>query len=82
MEERNERLICALIAGRRALFVPGCWPVERRFFACVNPFHAGHVQELKMLHDLPNAKKKQTKTRMMSVRKEGQEAWQDGVPNK
>ena len=45
MEERQPRSTSGLSAGPRALFVPGCWPVCRRFFVFVNPFHARHVRE-------------------------------------
>ena len=44
--EQNPRLITGLSAGREALFVPGCRPVEQRLFVFVNPFHARHVREL------------------------------------
>ena len=54
-EEQNQRLtrglyrfISGLSAGREALFVPGCRPVERRLFVSVNPFHARHVRESKV----------------------------------
>ena len=45
MEEYNERLTRGLAAGRRPLFVPGCWPVDRRLFVSVNFFHARHVRK-------------------------------------
>ena len=41
----HNRFIRDLSAGREALFVPGCWPVDRRLFVSVNPFHARHVRE-------------------------------------
>ena len=41
------RLIRGLSPGPRALFVAGCWPVYRRLFVSVNPFHARHVREFK-----------------------------------
>ena len=44
-EEQNQQLTTGLSAGREALFVPGCRPVERRLFFSVNPFHARHVRE-------------------------------------
>ena len=43
MGEHNERLTRGLSAGPRALFVPGCRPMDRRLFVPVNPFHARHV---------------------------------------
>ena len=45
-EEANQRLTSGLSAGREALFVPGCRPVEQSLFVSVNPFHARHVREL------------------------------------
>ena len=39
------RFIRGWSAGRKALFVPGCWPVYRRLFVSVNPFHARNVRE-------------------------------------
>ena len=44
-EERNDRLTRGLPAGRRRLFVPGRWPVDRRLFVSVNPYHARYVRE-------------------------------------
>ena len=44
----DKRFVSGLTAGREALFVPGCRPVDRRFFASVNPFHARHVWEYKL----------------------------------
>ena len=41
----DPRFIRGLSPGRKALFVPGCRPVERRLFVSVNPFYARHVQE-------------------------------------
>ena len=35
----------ALLVWSRTLFVPGCWPVDRRLFAFVNPFHARRFQD-------------------------------------
>ena len=37
MEEQHQQLTTGLSTGREALFVPGCRPVERRFFSC-KPF--------------------------------------------
>ena len=37
--------VSGVTAGREALFVPGCRPVDRCFFASVNPFHARHVRK-------------------------------------
>ena len=45
MGEQNHRFIRGLSAGREALFLPGCRPVERRLFVSVNRFHARHVRE-------------------------------------
>ena len=44
----DERLISGLSAGQEALFVPGCWPVDRHIFVFVNLFHARHVREPKL----------------------------------
>ena len=41
----DPRLITGLTAGRKALFLPGCQPVERRLFVFVNPYHARNVRE-------------------------------------
>ena len=41
----DERLTSGLTAKREALFVLSCWPVDRRLFVFVNPFHARHVRE-------------------------------------
>ena len=40
-----QRFISGLSAGRGALFVPGCRPVEQRLYISVNPFHARYVRE-------------------------------------
>ena len=40
------RFIRGLTAGRRPLCVPGCLPLDRRLFVCVNPFHARHIREI------------------------------------
>ena len=32
-------------AGRKPLFVAGCWPGDRRLLVRVNPIHARHVRE-------------------------------------
>ena len=45
MEEHNDRLTSGLSAGREALFIPGCSPVDRCLFVSVNPFHARHIRE-------------------------------------
>ena len=45
MGEQNPRLTRDLSVGRKALFVPGCWPVNRRVFVSVTPFHARHIRE-------------------------------------
>ena len=45
LREQNVRLTTGLSPGPRALFVAGCWPVYRRLFVLVNPFHAMHVRE-------------------------------------
>ena len=34
-----------LSEGPRPLFVPGSWPLERRLFVSVSPFHGRHVRE-------------------------------------
>ena len=39
------RFVSGLTAGREALFVPGCRPVDRRLFVPGNLFHARHVWE-------------------------------------
>ena len=41
----DEQFIRGLTAGREAVFVPGCRPVDRRLFVSVNPFHARRVRE-------------------------------------
>ena len=48
MREQNQRLTSGLSAGREALFVLGCRPMDRRFFVSVNPFpgHALHEKGL------------------------------------
>ena len=38
-------ILCKPMAGRKAFFLPGCRPVERRLFVSVNPSHAMHVRE-------------------------------------
>ena len=47
MGEQNPRLTRGLSPGRGALFLPGCWTVDRRLFVSANPFHAKHVREFK-----------------------------------
>ena len=46
----DPRLITGLTAGRKALFVPGCRPVERRFFVSVNLSPAMHVRKTRTYH--------------------------------
>ena len=41
----HHRLTTGLSAGRKSLFVSGCWPVYRRLFVYLNVFHAMHVRE-------------------------------------
>ena len=41
----NPRFIPGLSPGWEALFLPGSWPVFRRLFVSVNPFHARHFRE-------------------------------------
>ena len=41
----DERFIRGLSTGRETPFVPDCFPVDRRFFVVVNPFHANHARE-------------------------------------
>ena len=43
----HPRFIRGLSPGREALFLPGCWPLSRRFFVPVTYFDARHVWESK-----------------------------------
>ena len=46
----DEQFTRSLTRGRIALFVPVCWPVDRRFFLAVNILHARHVREFSNTH--------------------------------
>ena len=52
MGAQNQRLITVLPAGRRPLFVPDCWPMDRRLFVSVKPFHARHIHQYNVVRVL------------------------------
>ena len=48
----HHRFITGLSPGREALFLPGCWPVDRRLFVSVNPFDARNVREKRRRNEM------------------------------
>ena len=49
----DDRFIRCLSPRREALFLSGCWPVDRRLFVSVNLFHARHVREEARTSEIP-----------------------------